>query len=537
MNRVHKRDYRVIRQLLTSLDCARALTVLILLDHEEYSQIVSLGFNPLHYNSEREASDALQATDLLRKSEELPTGIDLDSVAYSAFFEAESVCKLTNDRFFSRDLSPADASRIFYASRKIATVLGDFSCEEFVDSSGWGPGVTLSLRGRNATTFNKFRHDGEITCRANRFISKWFSLAYPTWTVKPRLFEGNRVITVPKNAKTNRVIAVEPSLNLWFQKGIGSMIRSRLLKNGIDLTDQSHNQRLARLGSKYGSLATVDFSAASDTISYSLVLELLPFHWFEILDIFRSPRGIVCGNLIEYEKFSSMGNGFTFELESLIFWALALACVPEDHPERSKVSIYGDDLIIPADCLPAFEQLCSTCGFKVNTQKSYSNTYYRESCGKHYWNGVDITPAYKRRQLRTDQDIMVFHNELVRRACRGYYYGRDIRYKPACGYLMSITEKAKDCLISEGYGDGGFICNLDHARPSYRRRQQDGWRTKQLIFKPSVRVDDGHNVLLARLWKRSVSMSFGNEEHIPRVGRYKIAKLIIPAWHDLGPWI
>jgi len=93
-------------------------------------------------------------------------------------------------------------------------------------------------------------------------------------------------------------------------------MKKRLGLFGVNLRDQSVNQRYALLGSIDGSLATIDLSSASDTVSYALVMSLLPSGWFDLLDLFRSECVEVPGGVIELEKFSSMGNAYTFELRA-----------------------------------------------------------------------------------------------------------------------------------------------------------------------------------------------------------------------------
>ena len=48
-----------------------------------------------------------------------------------------------------------------------------------------------------------------------------------------QLTESNRLMTVPKNARTDRVIAAEPDWNMFFQLGLGASIRARLQKVGL----------------------------------------------------------------------------------------------------------------------------------------------------------------------------------------------------------------------------------------------------------------------------------------------------------------
>jgi hypothetical protein len=166
-----------------------------------------------------------------------------------------------------------------------------------------------------------------------------------------KLVKGNSIITVPKNYKTDRTIAKEPCMNIYIQKGIGRCIRKRLKRVGIDLDDQKRNQEGARIGSLDGSLATIDLSMASDTVALELVSFLLPNDWWWALEQCRSPVGVLpSGELVAYQKISSMGNGFTFELESLLFWAICqqVACSNINETD-CRILVYGDDIVVPTD--------------------------------------------------------------------------------------------------------------------------------------------------------------------------------------------
>jgi hypothetical protein len=544
MNRVHQFDYRVITEFLTALDCPRSLTVLLLWQSCEFEQIVNLQFNPLDYNDVESAKLSLFATDLLRKHEDLPTNIDKASVALHKFKEAEDVCRLTNQRLRTRT---CEYSALLYRmQRKIGDVLGKFDPCEFLDSSGWGPGSTLFIKRSEATFSNKFRSYAEVTQPLFELIKPWFDTQFPNWVVNPRIVQFNKVITVPKNAKTDRVIAVEPSLNLYFQKGIGAMISKRLKRFGVDLNTQERNQQLARKGSIDGLLATVDFSAASDTIASNLILDVLPFNWFLVLEKLRSGHGYIKGSrLFEYEKFSSMGNGFTFELESLIFWAAAQAVVPDDHPLKSEINVFGDDVIIPSDCYDDFRSFCDFIGFSVNNSKSYHRGNYRESCGKHYWNGNDITPIYNRRFL-LKEEVMRFHNRVVELSRRSIADGfRDSRFQSVIKVLRNASV-IKHC-VPAGYGDIGLTTSFDEVSPVFNRKLQRGWYGFAHVPVSSSTYEDDEGVLLMHLFildkKRQGSIGIrdslpiGNDIPRPSRPRYKRKRLYFEEWPGLGPWI
>jgi len=222
---------------------------------------------------------------------------------------------------------------------------------------------------------------------------------------------GNEMFTVPKNADIDRVACKEPDINMFIQKGIGGYIRRRLRLNGINLNDQSINRSFAREGSLTGNLATLDLSSASDSISRSFVELMLPVSWFTVLDSVRSHVTVIDGVEHRNEMFSSMGNGFTFELQSLLFWVLVRA-VRYFEGVSGVISIYGDDIICPAAIVPELIWVMSYFGFTVNTKKSFWTGDFRESCGGHYIDGYDITPFYLKGPLLKLTDVIHVANQL-----------------------------------------------------------------------------------------------------------------------------
>lgn len=210
------------------------------------------------------------------------------------------------------------------------------------------------------------------------------------------LVNNNKIAFVPKTAKTHRVIAVEPMLSSFVQKGIDLHMREKLRRVGLDLTDQSRNQRMARNGSLAGNLgfATIDLSAASDSVSIELCKALLPPAWFELLNTTRSTNYKLPNNeeVFRYEKFCNMGNGFCFPLETLIFAAAAVASGNSEVASESTWSIYGDDIIVPNDTAATLIDLLDSCGFSTNNNKTFIVGPFRESCGSDWYNGSDVRP-------------------------------------------------------------------------------------------------------------------------------------------------
>lgn len=340
-------------------------------------------------------------------------GIDRELAAKQAFYDAETRCQQANVKLtdgWARPWETRDRASLRKSRRSLAWLLGDITPREVCHRAGWGPGVSTSLRKSKCS----HQHKWEFATHATRQALPWV-IDYFDWTKHPEreivLVSGNRVTTVPKNAKTDRVIAVEPDWNMFFQRGLGRAIRRRLNRVGLLVADsQERNKRLARAGSCTNTFGTIDLSSASDSVSLALCELLLPPSVFAMMVSLRSPAGEYDGVTAAYEKISSMGNGFTFELETALFWALGEGCV------EGGVVCYGDDIVVPCreDGLRLIELLEFT-GFKVNEKKTFLEGPFRESCGGHYFSGVDVTPPYVRNPIDDLPSYISSANGLSRR--------------------------------------------------------------------------------------------------------------------------
>jgi len=584
-----------ISMYLEGLDCPRALTVSILFREGEHEQLADLEFNPLHYNNIVALRDSYAATKFLSKFKGLTFDRDLDEVALEKFKKFESLCKSTNDRFRNLALDPKFQGKAVWLHnaiiRKIARILGDYSADELIEKPDWGPGASTLIKRRDASPAKKFRCETGITRDLYNLIP-WeaIEVCFPLWANQlvdsgfPNFQVGNKVITVPKDASTNRVIAIEPGINLWFQKSIGEMVRSRLQRYGVDLRYQSRNQELARLGSVSLNLATIDLSSASDSIASSVVEALLPRRWYLLMDACRSHYGTLSGSLLHWEKFSSMGNAFTFELETLIFYAVASCCAEYHHLGTSEVSAYGDDVIVPTACLKTFAEMLEFYGFVLNVKKSHFDSPFRESCGAHFFSGIDVKPIYLKDKVTSVPAVYRLANAVRRFAHRSSLrYGCDARFRPVFELLVNSVSKPYRILIPNDLGDGGFISNFDEATPILARDKPrtlgwEGYIVANVVEVSKTHQDETVGYLLASLWQLKASgdldfefrerladivldrterfesgrhitlkaiTSFIKPVHrvgknaVPLSGRTVFRKVnsVIQQWYDLGPWI
>lgn len=568
----------LILKFLEALDCPRSLAVALLFRNGEHEQLANLEFNPLDYSNVEDIRAAYAATKFLSKFKDLVLDYDLDKVAMEKFEKFENLCKQTNARFRRLELDPKYRGPVVAlhqaVQRKISNILGEFHPQEFFELADWGPGATTLLKARDASATNKFQREVGITRDLYALLPReLFTEVYPLWAKHlqeindiqgpwpknhcpyyPNFQIGNKVVTVPKDATANRVIAIEPGINLWFQKAVGSMIQKRLNRCGVDLRDQSKNQNLARIASKDAVNATIDFSSASDSISAEVIRELFTncsyserkednlSKWYSVLDSCRSHYGLRDGTFVKWNKFSSMGNGFTFQLESLLFYAIATCCMEEvqkSNPSAGKgsVSVYGDDVIIPCNCLELFSVMCDFYGFTINMKKSHFSSFFRESCGSHYIMGVDVKPIYLKGNLSDVLSVYRLANAIRRFAHRNLAtMGCSAQFRVLFDHLVDLVPKALRLRIPETLGDGGFISNWDESTPVRARHWIEGFFVWNAAEVSKTYQSEGTGLLLDRLWTTSVQERRNNVSLRDRT-KLRVKRSLVQRWYDLGPWI
>jgi hypothetical protein len=253
------------------------------------------------------------------------------------------------------------------------------------------------------------------------------------------IVEASRMSFVPKTNDESRSIATEPLLNMFFQKGLANILERRLGSHyGINLSDQQHKNRdLAKRGSIDGSLATIDLSSASDTISYRLAKLLIPETMFPYFDALRCKHTVVRGGMqVELHMISTMGNAFTFPLQTLIFSSIVRACasvfdIPisfRANDPNSNWGVNGDDIIVPTKLARIVSHYLHLFGFMVNKLKSFDEGWFRESCGGDYFHGFDVRSVYLKR-LKNQQDFYSLINLLnMWSAKTGIFLPTIIRY-------------------------------------------------------------------------------------------------------------
>jgi len=479
-----------------------------------------------------------QALAYFQKIKVLDLGYPREEEALAKFLEAEELCRSTNEILRLRRLGKCDytsrVNTVFYrASRKIARILGSVPRLEELDLH-FGPGATRATRRKVASIRRKLAE--KLQCSEDLtsmipFVLEEMPHLLDVHSMLDRIDEDgeewalleveivpSKLSFVPKNAKSLRSICTEPGLNTLVQLAIGEHMSRRLAAFGIDIRDQSVNQKRALEGSLTGALATLDLSSASDTISKELVFELLPLDWALLLSKARSSHVLLPGgSVIRQEKFSSMGNGFTFPLETLIFWSLAAACCEAD----ADATAYGDDLIVPTDRYHLLVEVLTAAGFVVNMTKSYHTGPFRESCGKDYYLGTDVRPTYSKGWV-TGQSLFVLHNSYVRRG--------DLR---RAEMVLGRIHPSLQIWGPDGYGDGHLLGEHPHERrQKYHNRGYSGYFFDTFITqsnKDGVPLQKGEFVSsLYSIYRRSAGDEYLNVEAV--TGLVNRRSLFLRSW-------
>lgn len=402
-----------------------------------------------------------QALAFFSKLENLEIGLDKEEEALRKWIEAEDRCRETNVLFRKRDRGEFQFSsrveQVFQtARRKIARVLGKVPKFDELQYR-FGPGATTATKKKDASTRQKLQ--AGIQCSEDLFpMAKAILEEVPhlaslhsvldrideegeEWMSVPVDVTYGRLDFVPKNAKIYRITVIEPLLNSMFQLAIGDFLFRRLAAFGLNLRDQTLNQCYAMVGSLSGDLATLDLKSASDTIALELVYAFLPLEWAVLLRAGRTGKVIApSGVVINQEKFSSMGNGYTFPLESLIFWAITSACTQKGD----IVNVFGDDIVCPTAAVPLVKESLNAFGFWVNELKSYDEGPFRESCGKDFYRGIDVRPYYQKEWVSA-RTLFLLHNHYARRG--------DWR----CDLILKWIHPDLHLFGPDGYGDGHLL--------------------------------------------------------------------------------
>jgi hypothetical protein len=166
---------------------------------------------------------------------------------------------------------------------------------------------------------------------------------------------------------------------------------------------------MAREGSTTGRLATLDLREASDRVPESLVKVMSADHPWLTRGLFdtrttRATIGKLGISIPRLYRYASMGSALCFPVEAAVFLTVVMIGIKRHKGLLSAralnfkelvgdVRVYGDDIIVPTDCVDSVIEALRDFNCVVNTDKSFWNGKFRESCGGDFYDGTDVTPV------------------------------------------------------------------------------------------------------------------------------------------------
>jgi len=341
---------------------------------------------------------------------QVPYGDDLNNEVINRFIQVEA--ELVEHEFDPRD------SIIKRARNFVSRLFAGFDARDIVPKHGPGA-VATGEKGGEKSYFSRLYTHAERYYPFSGYFTLGVSQIADTLDKigdLQVLEHGTaKVVLVPKDSRGPRLISCEPLELQWLQQGLLRKLvpwieGHRLTKGHVNFTDQTANRRLALSGSLTNRWVTLDMKDASDRVSLRLVEEL--FAGTELLEALKAtrssetrlPDGIASPKgesslrrrTVQLKKFAPMGSAVCFPVESIVFYALAVATLTcygwTSRDARAAVYVYGDDLIVRPEAYRHLLKHFPRYALRFNESKCCVTGLFRESCGCDAYKGVDVTP-------------------------------------------------------------------------------------------------------------------------------------------------
>lgn len=405
-----KKEFRahiieVLMKMLEAFDNPQSLAIAIsyrLSDFQTVDPSLLKERDPSHFNDAHSYYVHRQIIALFKKSMYMTYEGCAQTESIDNFFEVDRLTLESNTRI-QQSTDIRYGGILEYAREIVRSVIGEIpNYDVLYPNLSFTKGSVCGLGGSNVNLVKKLEFFSDLPVSKGAkpildFIIKkdqLFSNIYPNF-IESDICE---LFTVPKQYNKVRVAAKGQLGNMLLQRPIGEFFKSRLRRVGIDISKQEafHKFIVENFWDVY---ATLDQSDASDRLCVELCRKILPYDWFRLLNLTRHHYVVdLSGDVHPLHKMANQGCGFIFELQTLIYYALAKATVlydyGRDRGNNTLISVYGDDLICEEVFAPAIAETLVFFGQQINFEKSYFTGRFKESCGCDTYDGFDIRPVY-----------------------------------------------------------------------------------------------------------------------------------------------
>ncbi len=402
----------------------------------------------------------------------------------------------------------------------------DFVCHH-------GPGFTADRRLPNERhRISKWNHRSELTFPSDLHCFPNYGVAAESRGKGEGIVESDgiefldikdecpvRVVFVPKTQTSPRVIAIEPSHMQYMQQSIKDYVYTileahSLTSQSIRFSRQDVNQRLAYTASKDRRLATLDLKDASDRVHLHLVQRIFKNSGLlEYLEDARSLHAVLPnGKNIVLFKYASMGSALCFPVEAMVFYTLIQSAMhildgrrPSSRSIRrysKSIDIYGDDIIVPVEYADFVVSYLESFALKVNVNKSFKASAFRESCGADFFAGVPVNPVYAREVPHDDSRSWEAGTVMSWNATADLFYmrGQWIVAQAIRDMLRRVVKRT----IPRARKPGSGLSHLSFLFDTHCHydNKLHSWKQKRIVFDPVKRKDqiDGDGTACLNKW-------------------------------------
>lgn len=266
-------------------------------------------------------------------------------------------------------------------------------------------------------------------------VQNYFALAraeYPT----------SRLKFIHKYVGKPRGICIEENETQYMQQGVKTELydyieNHPMTKGRVNFGSQEINRDLALKSSSDKDLSTIDMSEASNRIARDGVFylfrdtPLLPFLDACSTRYIVYPKDVREGSKLSH-MFAPMGSAVCFPIMAIVHFALIKAIIQLSKKRNARklskrVYVYGDDILAPVEFTEDIFTILPKFGMKLNKEKSFFKSSFRESCGIHAYKGVDITPVYNNYTLNVTHESRDSTRLLSTLAKESLYHERGFR--------------------------------------------------------------------------------------------------------------
>lgn len=484
----------LFERLCMLTDSAISKECLALYKAKDYLTLVRKKVNPSEYDDKSWKTFAAdyQIVSFWKKFQGFDLGIDREQAAFEKWLAGEESNRIINQTFRDRwsgiSSFPHHVEEVLHLSRcKIRSMLGDFDRFEFSAACRFGPGADSATTGSNTSGYAKYRTSGEATPAAAAVLEEYFNNdRRRCYAHECKLVRSSRLSFVRKTALIDRAIEVGPRWNVFLQLGLGAQFEKALRSVGLDIKVQADLNRKAAARAHTDGLATIDIENASGTLCTNLVIDQLTglevgldeeasfADWLDLVLKLRVTHTEYKGKVYRLEMIAGMGNGYTFPLETLIFYGLAWGAVKHLGLDTKEVFVFGDDLIVPKEAAPLLLECLGNVGFKANVEKTFIEGNFYESCGHDYFKGKNVRPFFLKEEVSTHERAFALCNQVLSWGQRLSYFADSCprviylaRYKLINGIPAHLR-----AFGPVGQSDGVIHSTFDECNP---RRPLGGW--------------------------------------------------------------